>query len=358
MRIGKKRLFPRITRRVLMTGSAGLLMLSYLSTVIDPAKVWFMTIFGLLFLPLLILNLVLLIWAVLRRSGFFLIPFLALLPAVFFIKWYFRFPCVERQDTEGISIMSYNVGRFSLYKKGCGISGQDDCADSVFSFIRKSDADIISLQEFYISDDSGIRSFLKKKFPEYNAEYFMYVNKNGCYGNVTLSRFPVAGKGKFVFDKSSNLAIYTDYDIKGTRIRVYDCHFESYNISLSRLAKAFGKDDQFMKETETKMHNSITRRPKQVDEVLSDIRDCPIGAIVTGDFNDNPLSYTYNRLSRGRKDSFVEAGSGMGATYSVLRPFLRIDYILFPVNYSAVNHHVIYKPYSDHYPIIAKIGIK
>ena len=39
-----------------MTISAMLLVLSYLSMYCNPAKFWFMTIFGLLFLPLLITN--------------------------------------------------------------------------------------------------------------------------------------------------------------------------------------------------------------------------------------------------------------------------------------------------------------
>ena len=60
--------------------SAALLLLSYVSTYVNPAKAWFMTIFGLLFAPLLLCNFLLFIWAILRKSKALVIPFLALLP--------------------------------------------------------------------------------------------------------------------------------------------------------------------------------------------------------------------------------------------------------------------------------------
>ena len=40
-----------------MSCAAALLLLSFLSVVADPAKAWFFTIFGLLFIPLFIVNL-------------------------------------------------------------------------------------------------------------------------------------------------------------------------------------------------------------------------------------------------------------------------------------------------------------
>ena len=91
---------------------------------------------------------------------------------------------------------------------------------------------------------------------------------------------------------------------------------------------------------------------------MSDIEVCTLEAIVTGDFNDNPMSYTYNRLKKGRDDSFVEAGKGFGATYSFLWPFIRIDYILYPSHFTAVSHSVPRVRYSDHYPVIAEINLK
>lgn len=109
-------LFFGITSRTLMTISAGLLVLSYLSIYINPAKAWVMTIFGLLFVPLLLFNVLLFVWAAARRSGAAFIPLVALLPAVLMSGKYFRFHDngSSHENADGLKIISYNVGRFAL----------------------------------------------------------------------------------------------------------------------------------------------------------------------------------------------------------------------------------------------------
>ena len=58
-----------------------------------------------------------------------------------------------------------------------------------------------------------------------------------------------------------------------------------------------------------------------------------------------------------RKDTFVEAGKGFGATYSGLWPLVRIDYVLYPKHFKAVSHRTPRLKYSDHYPVVAEITI-
>ena len=353
----KRNLFFGFTSRALMTAAAVLLFLSYLSVFVNPAKAWFMTLFGLLYIPLLLLNAVLLLWAVFRRSRAFVIPLLALLPSLFVLNRYVRFPsgAADRSAADSVRIVSYNVGRFALSD---GRLSEEACLDSVMRFLQAQDADLICLQEFYMKDGASVGAYLQRRFRGYNVEYFVHPTGAGCFGNVTLSRFPLRSKGKLDFEESSNLAIYGDYDIRGTRLRVYNCHFQSYSISLPRLAHALRGDyREAFRDTERRMRTSIVRRPRQVDQVLRDIDNCPTEAVVVGDFNDTPLSYTYWRLSRGRKDSFVEAGRGFGATYSYFRPFLRIDHILYPRTFSAVSHEVVRKPFSDHYPVVSTLTV-
>jgi endonuclease/exonuclease/phosphatase family metal-dependent hydrolase len=209
-----------------------------------------------------------------------------------------------------------------------------------------------------MTDAARVRDFLQRKFKGYNAEYYLFKEHGGSSGNVTLSRFPIKGKGKIKFDESANLAIYTDYEVHDRRFRMYNCHFESYNISFSGVIRALARrDSTVMAETGTKMKRSITRRPEQVDQVFEDIENCPVESFVCGDFNDNPMSYTYFRMRRGRKDAFVEAGDGFGATYSLLWPMLRIDYVLYPDRCRAVSHDIPRVCYSDHYPVVTEIEL-
>lgn len=357
----KNRLFG-ITSRFLMLIVAALLALSYLSIVINPAKVWIVSLSGILFVPLMTLNLFLLLWAFKRKSRSFVIPLLVLLPSFFFIGRYVQFNSDEAIDqnvsANTVKVMTWNVGRFAMHDESAGIGTRRDCIDSVFSYIKEHDADIICLQEFHVRDSRKVRDYLQKEFKGYNAEYYLFTEHGGFCGNVTLSRFPVKGKGKIKFDESANLAIYSDYEVHDRRFRVYNCHFESYNISLTGLMRALvNRDSTVVAETGTKVKRSITRRPKQVDQVFSDIENCPVESFVCGDFNDNPMSYTYYRMTRNRKDAFVEAGNGMGATYAHLWPMLRIDYVLFPDCYRAVYHDIPRVPFSDHYPVVTEIEL-
>ncbi len=340
--------------------AAALLGLSYLSVIVNPAKVWWMTVFGLLFVPAALLNLFLFVWAIYRKSRAVLIPAVALLPAALFAGLYFQYhPSGEREEPAGdatdVKIVSYNVGRFR-----CGASDMTPqaSADSIVDFLNSTDADIICLQEFHLDNVTDIKKWFAKRFKGYYLDYYVYTLRSGRVGNIILSRFPFKGKGKIEFDNSTNLALYGDCSIGGRNLRIYNCHFQSYSLSVPHLAKSIREDyREAVKYTENKMKSSVPIRAGQVDIVMKHIEECPTEAVVTGDFNDNPLSYTYYRLSRGRRDSFREAGNGFGATYYAFRPFLRIDYVLCPESVQPVGHEVVHNRFSDHYPVVATLRI-
>lgn len=363
-KLKKKITFTGISARVMMSCAAALLLLSFLSVVADPAKAWFFTIFGLLFIPLFIVNLILFVWALKRRSKSFVIPVIALLPSIFFIGAYFQFPSSSRpampsDEESAVRIVTYNVGRFMQPDKKKVAGGRKACADSVRSFLASQDADIICLQEFYASDLKEVQSFAKGIGKGYRPEYYLFKGRYGYYGNVTFSRMKARDKGVVKFEDSANLAIYTDYSAGGRPFRVYNCHFESYNVSMSGILRSVRRQDRdALKETEHKMRRGITRRPRQVNQVMENISKSPVPAFVCGDFNDSPMSYTYYRLSKGRDDSFRKAGEWFGSTFSFFWPLLRIDYVLLPHQFEALLHRTPHKPYSDHYPVVAEVSVK
>ena len=351
--------FFGLTSRVMMLIAAGLLLLSYSSIMVNPATVWFISVIGICFIPLSIVNAILLLWALKRHSKSFLIPLVALVPAFFFVGRYVQTDSEEDRMTrieeagKTIKVISYNVGRFAADDNSTA------CADSIFNFLRSQDADIICLQEFKTDNINKVKSYLHQKMPGYKVEYYLFPQGKSAFGNLTLSRLQIKNKGVIKFEESANLAIYTDYLYGGRDFRVYNCHFESYNISISGLVRSMTDKDRGEAFTEAgnKMKKSITRRPKQVDQVFSDIENCSVESFVCGDFNDNPMSYTYYRMTRGRKDAFVEAGRGFGATFDGLWPVLRIDYVLFPRSCKAITHEIPRIPFSDHYPVVTEIEI-
>ena len=324
-----------------------LLILGYLSVVIPPEKAWFFTLFGLLYPLVLPATLVLFVLSLIRKSRTRLALALVLLPSLFFAGRYIQFSAPKDAPEPTLSVVSYNVGLFAHGPKG---ADRLKLAEDVATYLNSLDADIICLQEFYLPENINIDKWLHKRFPKYNAEYYMLTGKNWRAGNVSLTRKKASAKGKDTFAKSTNMAVWTDLQLDSSKLRIYNCHFESYNISLPAIIKRHAA----VEDTERKLRHSITERPRQVAQVLTGIDQAPVHSIVVGDFNDTPLSYTYFRLIRGRKDSFMKAGKGFGATYSALWPLLRLDYILYPKELQAVSYHIEKVKYSDHYPVIAQ----
>ena len=195
--------FFGITSWVLMLIAAGLLVLSYGSMLINPAKAWGVSLVGLVFVPLSTVNLILLLWALKRRSRSFIVPLLALLPSFFFIGRY-----IQLSSDDGVmpldptfKIMTYNVGRFSMHDDKAGIRNNAQCADSIFSAIRSHQPDVVCLQEFLVPDINRVRAYLDQHMKGYRADFYLFPADDGsAFGNVTLSRIPVKGKGRIKFD--------------------------------------------------------------------------------------------------------------------------------------------------------------
>lgn len=339
---------------VVAAAFAFLQLLSYLSVVVNPVKTWFFSLFGLMFPLLFLVNSALLVWAVARRPKYMVLPLLAILPSLFFVGRFIRFSGPEEMEAVSgtkVKILTYNVDRFAYKSRK---ADQKERMDSVFNFLSSSDADIICLQEFSCADLGALQYLVKNRLPGYFAEYYLFKGKNRYSGNVTLSRNKAVAKGKILFEDSVNLALWSEYDYGGERFRVYNCHFESYAISLSSIWHSLTGNKEKMQETGQKYRKSLSRRPEQVDAVLSHFDESPCAGVVCGDFNDNPMSYTYHRMRRASKDSFVEAGKGFGASFSAFWPFLRIDYVFVPESWEVLSHKTSRIRFSDHYPIVAE----
>ncbi len=343
--------------RVALTISAIALILSYLSLFINPAKFWLPSFFGLYFIPILIINITLLTLAVIRLSASAWLPIIVLIPTVFIFKYYYKFDNKDDVVTtvsDKYTIVTYNTGQFS---SASAKTSRKTTTENITSFIQGKNPDIICLQEFYIDDPSNIKNI----FPQHPYKYYHLFKIRGNYyfGNLTASKHPIVSKGKITFDKGTNLSIYTDIKLGDKIVRLYNNHLESYNLSpasiIKRLKDGIKLSDE-LKEVHSKMKISNMRRAHQVDEIVNHIKDCRYRCIVCGDFNDTPLSYTYQQLCSRAKDTFLEGGEGFSSTYSYLWPFLRIDYILVPEEYTVKNHITPRVRFSDHYPVITEIS--
>ncbi|EKD32685.1 MAG: endonuclease/exonuclease/phosphatase [uncultured bacterium] len=341
--------------RLALVISAIALLISYFSLLINPSITTIPLFFGLYFVPILFVNIVLLVLGMIRRSAATWITFFILLPSVLFADRFIRWGEASRGE-EGISlkIMTYNVGMFDQ-KKG---SDRIETLEGVARYVSSEDPSVVCFQEFYTSDTANIKTY----FPDYPyINHRMFGLKSGNrFGNLILSKYPILNYGRVPFEGGTNLCIYIDIDHYGRTIRIYNTHLESHSISFTSLIKKMRKSERVSDdiiEVHDKVAGTFKKRSRQVDSLAAHLKSSKYPAIICGDFNDTPMSYTYHILSEGRKDTFRESGRGFSSTYSFLWPLLRIDYIFHPEGYWSLSHKNPKVRWSDHYPVISEIII-
>ena len=177
--------------------------------------------------------------------------------------------------------------------------------------------------------------------------------------------FPFLDKGRIKFGKSVNVAVWADIEISsGKVIRVYSIHLQSSKIDPNAIdvvaeGKIQEKQTWFsLKSIIGKFKNATSIRAKQAEEVAQHIRKSPHPVVVCGDFNETPLSYAYRVISRSLQDAFKARGSGFGTTYAGKLPALRIDYILTDPKFKILEHQIIHRNFSDHYPVKSRIRLQ
>jgi endonuclease/exonuclease/phosphatase family metal-dependent hydrolase len=104
-----------------------------------------------------------------------------------------------------------------------------------------------------------------------------------------------------------------------------------------------------------KIKLGVLKRASPANFIKDEMNHSPYPIIVCGDFNDVPVSYSYEKIGKGMKNAFVEKGSGISRTFSSISPTLRIDNIFTDQNFKVVDYTRIKKSYSDHFPIIADL---
>ncbi|MCC7302014.1 MAG: endonuclease/exonuclease/phosphatase family protein [Bacteroidia bacterium] len=265
----------------------------------------------------------------------------------------------EEHPSHPVKILSYNVRLFDLYNW----TSNKNTRDRIMLFLKKENADILCLQEFYDNDSHFkiLDTFLLiLRRPFYHVEYTLKI-KDQRFGIATFSKYPIVNRGFIDFNEQTNNAcIYTDILKDGDTLRVYNVHLQSNRLNTDDLkfleSLGSGKEVDEIKSSErifSKLKKGFIRRAAQAEIISEHMFKCPYPKIVCGDFNDSPYSYTYHTMARGMKDAFEERGSGLGKTYNGKFPSFRIDYILYGREWNATLFETLPESFSDHFPIYA-----
>ncbi len=265
-----------------------------------------------------------------------------------------------------LKVMSYNTRMFDYYNH----SGIEGAPDEVFKFILQQNPDVVCFQEYFTSlkKNEYTPTQIIARFRQYGYRHIEYLKPrtgNTGYGLATFSKYPITNTGAIRFEKSNNQAIYSDIDVNGTKVRVFNNHLESIGFKdgdLSVLDTLDFRMNEYQRRGLRNISQKLTRafamRSNQAEALARHISNSPYPVIVCGDFNDTPVSYVYRTMRGSMKDAFREAGVGFGGTYNGRLPSFRIDYIFYSPQFQAYNFKRFPIKYSDHFPIMVTIDLK
>ena len=341
------------------------LLLSYCASFIDPAEFWPIAFLGLGYLPILLVNCGFIIYWFLRKKRYMLLSLLAIIAGWSFLNKHINFKnkndkILVKTDTT-IRVMSFNVHLFQRFD-----NKKEKFRDETIEFIRTINPDVVCFQEFY-SRLRGSKQLTKTLLEEGNFEdyYFEPFEKNDYegYGQVIFSKYPIINYGTINENGYGvNRIIYADIKRETDTLRVYNVHLRSFALQaedrdfIQKLPTEQVKDEETTKKLGRKLKRAFTNRSSQAKTLVNHIStQCPHPYVVMGDFNDTPMSYSVNLLSKNMNNAFAERGFGWGVTYFGILPIFQIDYIMSDKRIKIDDYGILKERLSDHYPIWADL---
>ncbi len=363
----KARRWIRLLLDILCVIATLSLLLSYLSPYTHPESFSIIPIFGLAY-PVIVLAFIAAMITQFFFRRWFAIAMLALLLSG--AGLHFRTFTLGGGDTppknaKSLKIMSYNVHLFDLYN--------DDPKEAqksrrkILQFLKNESPDIVCFQEFYQQDKPT--NFVTKDtiipllgIKDYQERYTYVESSRRNYGISLFSKYPIIEKGEVRFDsdlKSFNYSIYSDIVFNKDTIRVYNVHLQSISLDSEERAALINEDSETgFFDAMGKVIEAFPERAKQANRIMKHIKNSPYPVVVCGDFNDTPLSYTYQRFHNHLTDAHRNCNSGIGKTYAGKIPAGRIDYIFHSESLGSHNFEIQKEALSDHYAISCKIFVK
>jgi len=346
------------------------LLLSYLASYIDPEKLWVFSFFGLAYPAILAINILFIIYWLIRMPKLALISGLTILAGFSVIQNYVGFRestaiMVPKSSDSFIRVMTYNVHNFKQF----GDKNDKFTKELILDIIRNEQPDVICFQEFF-SRKRGEYNFRKLILQILETEhyYFKPSTDNGyeAIGMAIFSKFPIVNKGNIQFAKKMNWneAVYADVRKGDKTFRIYNVHFQSISFQpedyryLKKVTSEIETDVESSKKIGSRLKQAFLKRSNQARMLKEHTEESPHPYIIAGDFNDTPISYTVKTISRGMNNSFREMGSGFGVTYNGAFPNFQIDYIFTSPEFTVKNYLIINKKLSDHYPVRTDLELK
>jgi endonuclease/exonuclease/phosphatase family metal-dependent hydrolase len=324
---------------------------AFLSSVIDPNKIWHFSVLGLAY-PFMLTGHVafVIFWAVGRdRYVVFSLTciFIGFVHFPGFFGWHFSND--SKTGKNEITVMTYNTAGLQGF-------GSDEVVTESQRLARLNS----------LAKEAGYPGVFCAQ--ESKSDYTVDLLKAGLGfdhyyqsgGTVIFSKYPFVQQGAVSYGGAS-FGVWAGLKTPQGIVRVYSVHLQSNQMTHTANKIATEGD---LREKQTwrdirfvlaRYKNSVQVRARQAQVLARHVAGSPHPVIVCGDFNDPPTSFVYHVLTENLQDSFREKGGGIGATFAGRLPALRIDYVLPAQNFKVKSYRIHRVELSDHFPVSVKL---
>lgn len=281
-----------------------------------------------------------------KRKFFYALVFCSF----FFVPRFFNINC--QNDEKGINVLSYNLrGGYSIVNRDKNEENKDLIE---LEKLLTSDIDILLIQE----NNQRIINWVSEYLP------FKNVERSERSGTLIASNFEIINRGEIDFGTKVNSCIWADLRTPEGIVRVYNVHFQSSHI-YEETEKVIDEGKEYNPNVFRSMNRVLSKhskqglkRIKQAQLVKAHIARCKYSVILGGDFNETPMSYTYQIMQEDLHDHF-KTSTGYGATFPESFPLVRIDFIMSSKNIECNRFEILRNiSLSDHLPVLSTIDIK
>lgn len=254
-----------------------------------------------------------------------------------------------------LKVISYNIMGFGGHQKD-SVTGEFLLLPDLLS----RGADIINMQESNDLRTNEEISSVERSMRRYGY-YFQRENSGTGNSMAIASRMPIVKSRRLCLSRTNGAYAFYLSPRAGDTIIVVNVHLESNHLTKAEkegfheIALNPGAADTVRGKRRLieSIAESSRTRALQADTLAWFIeQNKGRKLILTGDFNDTPISYSHHRICHLLTDTYRATGNGLGRTYNKNAMVIRIDHLFCSSHYKPYAASVDDSaPLSDHYPV-------
>lgn len=294
-----------------------------------------------------------------KKTKYFLISVVGLCLILYTDHW-ISFGDSPSNKATTINVMTWNVQRLGALTN----DDTDTNLESITRLIKSSNSELVVLQEISVNQSKKLSEELNCSPSNYQwTSYY-----NGAKGGLAV--FLIDNTAWTMTNKIvTNLppswkCVYTELRHEnGKTINVLGVHIAPPKVTVEDLSNSTHQilrgNKSNLKKTLKRYVRQARKQTQQIDRINVLINSFNDPTIIAGDFNSTSQLPIHKVLRRNLKDTWLEAGIGLGATryWSDFIPF-RIDYIYATKDFCVQKTKVHEAYFSDNNPVTSKLFLE